>query len=56
MEAFFWLSIQCITANLSTLRKTGMKIATSGVEVFNTQTGTTKRISEYRLKSYICIQ
>lgn len=51
LDGLFWLSIQRIAADVSVLRKAGMVIVTSEIEVFDTLTGTVRRISSYRLKA-----
>ena len=46
----FWVGLQRIAADVQRLRKTGMRIVTSDTEVFDTLTGTTRRIPVYRLE------
>jgi len=51
LDGLFWFGLQRIAADVLRLRKTGMAIATAEVEVFDTLTGTTRRIPAYRLKA-----
>ncbi|MGK2895190.1 helix-turn-helix domain-containing protein [Klebsiella aerogenes] len=49
LDALFWFGCQRIAAEVLRLRKTGMRIITSEVDVFDTLTGTTRRVPVYRL-------
>ncbi|WP_436883348.1 helix-turn-helix domain-containing protein [Enterobacter asburiae] len=49
LDALFWFGCQRIAVEVLRLRKTGMRIATSEVEVFDSLTGTTRRVPVYRL-------
>ena len=48
LDALFWFGIQRIAAEVSRLRKSGMRIATAETEVFDNLTGTTRRVPVYR--------
>ena len=50
LDGLFWFGLQRIAADVQRLRKTGMRIVTSDTEVFDTFTGTTRRIPVYRLE------
>lgn len=50
LDGLFWFGLQRIAADVLRLRKTGMPVATSEVEVFDTLTGTTRPVPAYRLK------
>ncbi|UTI05042.1 DNA-binding protein [Enterobacter hormaechei] len=50
LDGLFWFGLQRIAAEVQRLRKTGMRIVTSDTEVFDTLTGTTRRIPVYRLE------
>lgn len=50
LDGLFWFGLQRIAADVQRLRKTGMRIVTSDTEVFDTLTGTTRRIPVYRLE------
>lgn len=50
LDGLFWFGIQRIAADVQRLRKAGMRIATSDTEVFDTFTGTTRRVPVYRLE------
>jgi len=47
LDALFWFGCQRIAAEVLRLRKTGMRIITSEVDVFDTLTGTTRRVPVY---------
>ena len=49
LDALFWFGCQRIAAEVLRLRKTGMRIATSETEVFDTLTRTARRVPVYRL-------
>lgn len=49
LDALFWFGCQRIAAEVLRLRHLGMRIATSETEVFDTLTGTTRRVPVYRL-------
>ncbi|MBF7978323.1 MULTISPECIES: DNA-binding protein [Rahnella] len=49
LDGLFWFGMQRIAADVSTLRKSGMRIATAGAEAFDNLTGTTRQIPVYRL-------
>ncbi|ERK08995.1 MAG: DNA-binding protein [Pantoea sp.] len=51
LDGLFWFGIQRIAADVQRLRKTGMRIATAEIEVFDNLTGTTRRVPFYRLES-----
>ena len=44
LDGLFWFGIQRIAADVQRLRKTGMRITTSGTEVFDTLTSTRRQI------------
>lgn len=48
LDGLFWFGIQLIAADVQRLRKTGMRITTSGTEVFDTLTSTRRQIPVYR--------
>lgn len=48
LDGLFWFGMQRIAADISTLRKSGMKISTAEVDAFDTLTGTTRRVPVYR--------
>lgn len=48
LDGLFWFGIQRIAADVQRLRKTGMRITTSGTEVFDTLTSTRRQIPVYR--------
>ena len=48
LDALFWFGIQRIAAEVSRLRKAGMRIATDETWVFENLTGTTRRVPVYR--------
>ncbi|MGQ8702583.1 helix-turn-helix domain-containing protein [Serratia marcescens] len=48
LDALFWFGCQRIAAEVLRLRKTGRGIATSETAVFDTLTGTTRRVPVYR--------
>ncbi len=48
LDGLFWFGMQRIAADVSTLRKSGMKIATAEVDAFDTITHTTRRVPVYR--------
>lgn len=50
LDGLFWFGLQRIAADVLRLRKTGMPVATSEIEVFDTLTGTTRPVPAYRLK------
>ena len=50
LDGLFWFGLQRIAAGVQRLRKTGMRIVTSDTEVFDTLTGTIRRIPVYRLE------
>lgn len=50
LDGMFWLGLQRIAADIAVLRKSGLAIATSEVEVFDTLTGTVRMISSYQLR------
>lgn len=49
LDGMFWLGLQRIAADIAVLRKSGLEISTNEVEVFDTQTGTTRAVSSYQL-------
>lgn len=51
LDGLFWFGLQRIAADVQRLRKTGMRIATAEIEVFDNLTGTTRRVPVYRLES-----
>ncbi|RXW29646.1 helix-turn-helix domain-containing protein [Enterobacter ludwigii] len=51
LDALFWFGIQRIAAEVSRLRKAGMRIATDEAWVFENLTGTTRRVPVYRYVS-----
>jgi hypothetical protein len=51
LDGLFWFGIQRIAAEVSVLRKSGMKIATSEVEIFDNLTGTHRTVSAYQHES-----
>ncbi|MCE1608853.1 helix-turn-helix domain-containing protein [Enterobacter ludwigii] len=48
LDALFWFGCQRMAADVLRLRKTGMVIATSETDVFDTLTGTIRRVPVYR--------
>ena len=48
LDGLFWFGMQRIAADVSTLRKSGMKISTAEVEASDTLTGTTRRVPVYQ--------
>lgn len=48
LDGLFWFGLQRIAADVQRLRKTGMAIATSETEVFDSVTGTTRLVPVYR--------
>ncbi|MEP9308475.1 DNA-binding protein [Enterobacter cloacae] len=48
LDGLFWFGIQRIAADVQRLRKTGMRITTSGTEVFDTLTRARRQIPVYR--------
>lgn len=48
LDGLFWFGMQRIAADISTLRKSGMKISTAEVEASDTVTGTTRRVPVYQ--------
>ena len=49
LDALFWFGSQRIAADIATLRKRGMRIATAETDVFDNLTATTRRVPLYRL-------
>jgi hypothetical protein len=49
LDGLFWFGLQRIAAEVQRLRKTGMKIVTAETDVFDTLTGTTRRVPFYQL-------
>jgi hypothetical protein len=49
LDGLFWFGMQRIAADVSTLRKSGMKISTAEVDAFDTLTDTVRRVPVYRL-------
>lgn len=49
LDGLFWFGLQRIAADVQRLRKAGMRIATSEMDVFDTLTGTTRRVPVYQL-------
>ena len=49
LDGLFWFGIQRIAAEVRRLRKTGMAIVTAETEIFDTLTGTTRKVPVYRL-------
>ncbi|ROP58357.1 helix-turn-helix protein [Enterobacter sp. BIGb0383] len=49
LDALFWFGSQRIAADIATLRKRGMRIATAETDVSDNLTGTTRRVPLYRL-------
>jgi len=49
LDGLFWFGMQRIAADISTLRKSGMRISTAEAEAFDNLTGTTRRVPVYRL-------
>lgn len=49
LDGLFWFGIQRIAAEVRRLRKTGMTIVTAETEIFDTLTGTTRKVPVYRL-------
>lgn len=49
LDGLFWFGMQRIAADVSTLRKSGMRISTAEAEAFDNLTGTTRQIPVYRL-------
>ena len=47
-DALFWFGCQRIAADVLRLRRDGMVIATSKIDVFDTLTGTTRQVPVYR--------
>lgn len=48
LDGLFWFGMQRIAADISTLRKSGMKISTAEVEASDSVTGTTRRVPVYQ--------
>ncbi|MCT4737198.1 helix-turn-helix domain-containing protein [Raoultella ornithinolytica] len=48
LDALFWFGCQRIAADVLRLRRAGMVIATSEADIFDTLTGTTRRVPVYR--------
>lgn len=48
LDGLFWFGIQRIAADVQRLRKTGMKITTSEIDVYENLTGTNRRIPVYQ--------
>lgn len=48
LDALFWFGCQRIAADVLRLRKAGMRIVTSETDVFDTLTGTNRRVPVYR--------
>ncbi|TXE27321.1 DNA-binding protein [Serratia marcescens] len=48
LDALFWFGCQRMAADVLRLRKAGMVIVTSETDVFDTLTGTTRRVPVYR--------
>lgn len=48
LDGLFWFGIQRIAADVQKLRRTGMKISTAEVDVFDNLTGTTRRVPYYQ--------
>lgn len=48
LDGLFWFGIQRIAADVQRLRKSGLAIATSEVEVFDNLTGSTRRVPVYQ--------
>ncbi len=48
LDALFWFGCQRMAADVLRLRKSGMIIATSETDVFDTLTGTTRQVPVYR--------
>jgi len=49
LDALFWFGSQRIAADIATLRKRGMRIATAETDVSDNLTATTRRVPLYRL-------
>ncbi|WP_202303464.1 ECs1377 family protein [Dryocola clanedunensis] len=49
LDGLFWFGMQRIAADIATLRKSGMKIATDRIDVFDSLTGTTRKVPLYKL-------
>ncbi|WMY72507.1 DNA-binding protein [Buttiauxella selenatireducens] len=49
LDGLFWFGMQRIAADISTLRKSGMRISSFEAEVFDNLTATTRRVPVYRL-------
>lgn len=49
LDGLFWLGSQRIAADISVLRRSGMKIVTSDVEVYDSLTETVRVISAYQI-------
>lgn len=49
LDALFWFGSQRIAADIATLRKRGMRIATAETNVFDNLTATTRRVPLYHL-------
>ncbi|MFO6298720.1 ECs1377 family protein [Rahnella selenatireducens] len=49
LDGLFWFGMQRIAADISTLRKSGMRISTAEAEASDNLTGTTRQIPVYRL-------
>lgn len=49
LDGLFWFGMQRIAADIATLRKSGMKIATDRIDVFDNLTGTTRKVPLYKL-------
>ncbi|MGK9175406.1 DNA-binding protein [Yokenella regensburgei] len=48
LDGLFWFGIQRMAADIQRLRKSGMKIATAEVEIFDTLTASTRRVPVYQ--------
>ncbi|EPI9088460.1 helix-turn-helix domain-containing protein [Yersinia enterocolitica] len=48
LDALFWFGCQRMAADVLRLRKAGMRIVTSDADIFDTLTGTTRRVPVYR--------
>ncbi|MEJ4045504.1 helix-turn-helix domain-containing protein [Erwinia sp. SLM-02] len=48
LDGMFWFGIQRMAADIQRLRKSGMRIATAETEVFDSLTGTLRRVPVYR--------
>lgn len=49
LDGLFWFGIQRIAADVRRLRKAGMAIVTAETEIFDSLTGTTRKVPVYRL-------